>query len=364
VANTVAANKGKTAPAKSAPAIPFIRAAHKLTYPGQAFTSAALAADPQEFGPFDDPSGGFLRSILLHLKATGGDNGMATVAAAADAPWSAIRSVEHSDVNGRALIYPNISGYDLYLINRYGSYLFGCLPEKYDTFTDVDANGDFEFMLRVPVEIDATDGYGSLPNLSSSDPYRLNITIAKLADIYGTPGDTPPAVAFKQYHENWSLPAEKDYAGNPQTVQPPDMNTTQNWSKTVVPVVQGANTIALKRTGNLLRNLICIFRATGGARTDGDYPDDLTITWDRYQLKKESVAVRRTTMNDVFGTEVAAPAGVYVYPFTEDGSCPGAEKRNLWIPTLQPTEILFDGTFGAAGTLEIITNDVSPVGGR
>jgi hypothetical protein len=335
-----------------------------LTYPGTAFSSAVLGADTQEFGPFDDPSGGFLRSILLHIVASGGAKGTATVAAAADAPWSVIRSIEHSDVNGRALIYPNINGYDLYLINKYGSYLFGCLPEKYDDFADVDVDGNFTVLLRVPVEIDASDGYGSLPNLSSSDPYRLSLTVAKAADVYGTAPGTTPALSVKQFHENWSLPAEKDYAGDAQAVHPPDMNTTQNWSKTVVPVTSGANTIPLKRTGNLLRTIICVFRGSDGARADGDYPDDLTITWDRYQLKKENTVVRRTTMNDVFGTETAAPAGVYVYPFTEDGSCPGAEKRNLWIPTLQPTEIIFDGTFGAAGTLEILTNDVSPVGGR
>jgi hypothetical protein len=59
------------------------------------------------------------------------------------------------------------------------------------------------------------------------------------------------------------------------------------------------------------------------------------------------------------------PDGVLVYAYTEDGGSPAAEKRNLWIPTLQPTELRFEFTAAAglaAGTLEVLTNDVAATG--
>jgi hypothetical protein len=106
-------------------------------------------------------------------------------------------------------------------------------------------------------------------------------------------------------------------------------------------------------------------RDASNVRSASIYPDDLTITWDRYQLFKESKAVRRVKMAENAGQYgFALPTGVYHYGFHEDGSAPGNEKRNLWLPTLQPTSIMFEGTFGAAGTLEIMTNDVAATSGR
>lgn len=355
--------QSKKVAASSGPKIPFVRAAHKLTQPAFQFTSAALGASAQDFGPFDIPSGGFLRSILLEVTASGGV--ASTGALAADAPWSVLRSIELADVNGQALIYPNMKGYDLMLVNRFGAYRFSGDPNVVPdaALTSVVA---FKFYLRVPVEIDATDGYGALPNLNAAEPYRMRIAIAPKGDVYGTDPGTLPVVTVKAWSEDWSLPAAADGLGNPQETTPPDMNTTQYWSKFIAQVSAGQQTIRLTRTGNLLRNIIAIARNSSGARVGTDYPDDLTITWDRYQLYKESRAVRRLKMVENTGYQgTALPDGVFVYQYTEDGSAPGNEKRNLWIPTMQPTRIDLEGTFGAtAASLEIITNDVAASGGR
>jgi hypothetical protein len=331
-----------------------------------------MGAAAQDYGPFDVPSGGYLRRIMLEVSALAGTNGAAALAYTNDAPWSALRSIELADVNGRPIIYPNLTGYDLYLANKYGGYRYWSEPEDqpgyYLEAAGAGSDGEFSFVLSLPIEIDATDGYGALPNLNAAEPYRTRFAVAPSASVYSTPPDTTISpVTVRQWVDNWSLPAGKDAAGNGQNVSPPDMNTTQNWSKSVFPIVAGANTIKLQRMGNLIRNLILVYRetATGNRSlyTSGNYPNDLTITWDRYQLIKEPAVIRRARMNEDFGN-IVHPDGVFVYHFTEDGSVPGNEKRNLWIPTLQPTEILFEGTFGAAGTLEVITNDVMPHAGR
>jgi hypothetical protein len=357
-----ATGKAHGKPQAAGPRVPFVRAAHKLRQPAFQFTSAALGADVQDFGPFDVPSGGFLRSIILEVTCSGGTAGSGVLKA--DAPWSILRSIELADVNGQALVYPNTTGYRLYLHNRFGAFRYGGLPDHAPdaALTSVVAG---KFFLRIPVEIDATDGYGSLPNLNAAEPYRVRLSIAPKSDVYSTDPTTCPVVTVKAYAEDWSLPGEVDGMGNPQEIQPPDMNTTQYLSTSIHTITSGQNTIRLTRTGNLIRGITCIVRDSSGGRVTANYPDDMTITWDRYQLYKESRSVRRLEMAENGGHYgYALPAGVFHYGYSEDGSCPGNEKRNLWLPTLQPTSITFEGTFGGAGTLEIMTNDVAAHSGR
>jgi len=356
----------KTVTNKAVASIPFIRAAHKLRQPAFQFSTAGvLGATVQDFGPFDIPSGGFLRSILLEVSGAGGVAGAGVLAG--DAPWNIIKSVELADVNGQAMVYPNTDGYKLMVHNRFGGFRYAGIPDLAPDAAIASVTAPV-FYLRIPVEIDSTDGYGSLPNLNAAEPYRVRISLNTAANVFSTAPTTAPAVTVKAWAEDWSLPAAVDGMGNPQETTPPDMNTTQYLSTFIKPINQGQNTIQFTRTGNLLRGFTCIARTAAGVRDTAGYPDDMTITWDRYQLFKESKAVRRLIMAENAGQYgYPLPVGVFHYGFTEDGAAPGNEKRNLWLPTLQPTSIIFEGTFGASlagGTLEIMTNDVAASGGR
>jgi hypothetical protein len=55
--------------------------------------------------------------------------------------------------------------------------------------------------------------------------------------------------------------------------------------------------------------------------------------------------------------------GVFVYDFMHefDGML-GRENRDLWLPTLGSTRLELQGSFGAAGTLTVLTNDVAIAG--
>jgi hypothetical protein len=117
--------------------------------------------------------------------------------------------------------------------------------------------------------------------------------------------------------------------------------------------------------GNLLRNIILTFRTAAGVRF-GVLPVDMRMTWDRYQLFNEDAIIRQMIMAENLGHYgFANPAGVLAYQFTEDGGAPANEKRNLWVPTMQPTEIRLSFTAAAGlagGTLEVLTNDVAAAG--
>lgn len=346
----------------SGPVIPFVRAAHKLRQPAFQYNTAVLGAAIQNFGPNDIPSGGFLRSIILALQGFGGVAGGGALAA--DAPWNILSSVELADVNGQALVYGNLNGYDLYLANRFGSYLYGGIPD-YVADANIIAIDNPAIFLRIPVEIDHTDGYGSLPNLNAAEPYRVRLGFNTVGNVWAAPPGVAPAIGVRAFSEDWSLPAEVDGNGNKQATTPPNMNTTQYWSKTILPLVAGANDLRLTRMGNLLRNIILTFRTAAGARF-GVLPVDMRLTWDRYQLFNEDAIIRRMIMGEVAGQYgYALPMGVLAYSFTEDGGAPSAEKRNLWVPTMQPTELRFSFTAAgglAGGTLEVLTNDVAAAG--
>lgn len=349
--------------AKNVPKIPFVRAAHKLRQPAFQYNTAVLGTAIQNFGPNDIPSGGFLRSIILAIQGFGGIAGGGVLAA--DAPWNILNSVELSDVSGQALVYGNLNGYDLYLANRYGGYLHGGIPD-YVPAANLVAVDNPAIFLRIPVEIDHTDGYGSLPNLNAAEPYRVRLGFNTAANVWAVAPDVAPAFAVRAFSEDWSLPSEVDGNGNPQSTTPPNMNTTQYWSKTILPLVAGANDLRLTRMGNLLRNIILIFRTAAGARFAAPLPVDMRMTWDRYQLFNEDAIIRQMIMAENCGHYgFANPDGVLAYQFTEDGGAPANEKRNLWVPTMQPTEIRISFTAAAGlagGTLEVLTNDVAAAG--
>lgn len=342
--------------------VPFVRAAHEHVEPSfdVSFTPTTSS---QALGPFDVPAYGFLRHMWLLVTTSGGVAGSAALAA--DAPWSCLDEVTLLDING-APIYGPTTGYELMLANMFGGYAWAPNP-----FVTPDANTTgvitFQFALRIPVEIDSWDGYGSLPNQNAAASYKVRLVGGTLANIYSdTTGLTAPAIRVRGYLEAWSQPSDRDLLGNPQEMLPPGSGTTQFWSKYVKTVASGSNTIVLPRVGNLIRTLIMIQRNNSAVRTTTDYPSTPQIRWDARQLINEERTYRRNVMYERYGVIAANfPAGVFVYDFTHDqDGHSGNENRHLWLPTVQATRLELEGSFANAGTLTILTNDVAPAGGR
>lgn len=360
--------KGASA-TKSRPVVPFTRASREVSEPfiDDTTSAASFDAGPTNVGPFDVPARGYLRGIRLLVTAAGGSGGSAT--SAADGPWSVISSISFTDVNGTPLVGP-FTGYDLMLVNKWGGYSFDGDPQRGPAFTDVDANGGFEFYLYVPIEIVSRDALGALPNQNASSTYKVNITIADSSSVYAVdPATTFPTVRIKAWAETWSAPADTDPAGNPQATRPPALGTTQFWSKATLNVASGDNTIKLPRVGNFIRHLILVFRDTSAVRDGTNFGDPVSLFIDGREYRNDGLVIRRAIMAEQYGYDLAAIAtadddeSVAVYSFSHDfDGKPGGELRDLWLPTLQSSRLEVRGNFGAAGTLQVITNDVAPVG--
>lgn len=356
--------KTSDAPASGDPATvaqnSFPRAARENRRP-MADDTHTISASSVAAGPYDVPPFGFLRHLVLIVTMSGAAKGSATVAMHADGPWSCLQNLQLIDVNGAPLVGP-MSGYDLYLANKYGAYVANSDPALAPSYSAPDVNGNFVFKLRVPVEISARDALGALPNMTASSTYKLQYMTGTSAQIYSTPPDTLGTLRVEATLESWTQPPPADFAGVANKREPIAVGTTQFWTKHSVAVNSGSNRIQVKRVGNLLRTLVLVWRTTGGARQSVNWPDPLIVEYDGRNEDQAQPEHLADQVYERYG--FAHSLGNFVYDFHHDlDGRPGFELRNGYLPTTQATDLELIGTFGGAGSLDILVNDVAPAGG-
>lgn len=345
---------------------PFVRASteHVETFADDSRVMSSTGGTA--VGPLDVISFGFLRHVAVRVEATGGAGGANTVAGHEDSPWRALQDVSLMDVNSYPIVGP-MDGYDLYLANLFGAYSFMTNYADAPTFGAVaagaGASGNFSFFFRFPVEITGRDALGALENQNAATAYKTAFTVAASTRVYTTaPATTLPTVRVRQAIESWTLPPPADLRGVPNVQTPPNLGTTQFWSKQVYNVNAGDQTISLKRVGNLIRTLILIFRRTDtGLRSTVDMPDPLSIEWNGKVLIRQWRDHLRQLTWERFG--IVPPTGVLVLDFTHDLDYrAGNEMHDLYLPTTEATRLELRGNWGAAGSLTVLTNDVAPTG--
>lgn len=337
---------------------PFTRAAKKHREPFEDF-SAVIGSSGTVRSNVDVPAFGFARHLVILVTASGGTASGTNAVAQEDAPVSVLSNLSLTDVNGAPIVGP-MDGFDLYLANLYGGYNFQTNPAVMPSWTNTDAGGNFRFKLRVPIELTAHDGLGALPNTNSGSTYKLSYTIAPASAVYSTaPGGTQPTIRVQAWIEAWTQPPAYDFQGIPNATTPPAVGTTQFWSKSVFNVASGENRLRVTRMGNLLRSMILINRTTAPARSTTNFPDPFRIEWDSRIYDN----VGRTLLQDQINEDngLTPLTGVFLYQWTNDNNLKaGNESRDLYIPTTQGTKFELVGSFGAAGTLTVLVNDVAP----
>lgn len=344
---------------------PFTRGALKHREPFLD-VSATATANGSAITSQDVPSFGYLRGIWIMVNATGGTGSAAVVKE--DAPWSAISNIVLSDVNGAQIVGP-VDGYDLFLINLVGGYL-GADPRLTAAYAAVGTDGNFKFLLWLPVEISERDALGAMANQNAASSYKFSCAYGITTNIYSTNPTGIPAVRVRLWLDAWSQPTPTDLQGNPQAEVPPAFGTTQFWTRAQFNLNSGDQTVRLTRMGNVIRALIFVFRTTTPARSTTNFPDPA-----RLQLEGRIVENIGRDLWRFLGYEQSImtiaegdatnpfPTGVIAYNFDTDlAGKAGNEMRDLWLPTSQATRLELVGNFGAAGTLTVITNDVAPAG--
>lgn len=329
---------------------PFTKASRRKVEPFYDHTTS-LGASAKVLQQVDVPATGYLRHVVLDVEVSG-TTGATYVD---DAPWSIFDQVQLTDVNGQPIVI--LDGYDLFLANLLGGYAFYGDPRDNPNYSSTGTG--FRFQLRIPVEIVQRNALGALANMNAAMTYKVKLTLAPENEVYATNG-TGNSVRIRGYVESWANPPATDLRGVPNTVTPPALGTTQNWSEYVAPVTVGNNTIRLPRVGNTIRNLIFVFRDATGARTNTGLPGEIAKFIDGNQWTRNSLAYERQRMGELWGFGAAdLPAGVWVVPLTDDfDAAPGEEIGDYWLTTTGATRLEVQGQFTAAGSLTVVTNDI------
>lgn len=337
---------------------PFTQASWEHVEPANIDVSTVMSANTAQLGPFSLPAMGYLRSALILVECTGGTGSAALYRA--DAPWTALQTVQLTDLNGAPLVL--VTGYQLFLVNKYGGYQFSSDPTVMPEYIAPTTAGNFSFMVRVPVEIGRRDALGALPNQNASAQYQISIVQAAQTDTYSTNPTAAATQRVRVWAETWAPPANVGPDGSPQAIQPPAEGTVQFWSRYTFPINSGSNVVQFRRVGNLIRNIILVFRdtSTPSVRSSTVRPDPMRLYWDGKTVFNAAQSVYARWTRERF--DLSPDTGITVLDLCHDfdGHPGGGEMRDLYYRTAQSTRLEIDGTFGAAGTVEVLINDIAP----
>lgn len=354
---------------------PFVagtRTVDKSTYD----ETKALNASTQDLRTYECDPNGFLGGAYILVEATAGTS-TAALTINAGAPFIVIDTITFNDTNNKPIVGP-MSGYDLYVANKYGGYAF-CDDAKespvYVTPVTASGNGsgNFTFVLRLPVEIVHRDALGALPNKSSSATFDISMRLSALTTVLGA-GQTGLTVRVRIQQYGWMDPNSADLKGNPVNQNPPGVQTTQYWAKQTYTMASGAFNQRLQGIDSLVRNLIFILEDDGvrGTQSDSDFADPFTLQYETSLPVQRIKAIWRHMIGESFGYKNAVETaggrdyGVYPLWYNQDFSAkPGWETRLGYLPVTSATTLNISGSWGSSGTkvLTVLVNKVVPANG-
>ena len=279
------------------------------------------------------PVSGYARRFRVKLAATGG-TGTATVAATADAPFSAVQQVMLTDPQGNNII--NLPGWEAFKLVPIISGGFGLWkyadpanqPSYSAVATGADASGNFNFQSWLPLEFSEAIGVLGMDNASVLP--SLQFTMAGASAVYSTAPTTLPSL---------SLEVDVDYYSNPDNaaILPPGLGSSRQFRLlTLTPNATNGSASMLtmpKFGGGYLDSLTFIARdPSTGDRTDAAWPARLQLTVDGYVVFNATIDQLIADMYNAYqfpstadpyynsGTESvgARPKGVLTIPFKND----------------------------------------------
>jgi hypothetical protein len=360
-----------TAPAPAAPAVPSLRftAGALNRVEGPHYDSTLTPGTTAQVYPLMEiPTGGWEREIYLAVSCTTASNS-ATVAFQADGPWTALQEITFRDARGNTVIGP-LTGYDLYLANKWFGYQFGTDAALGPSYTATagagGTGGSFSFILPIPLELIGRDAIGALANGASNTALRVNLTLAPSASIYSTAPTTLAGVRVRAFHSAWQQPDNMSPAGMAYAQQPIGAGTFHQVTKTNYAYVASENRIALLRKGNPIRSMAFVFRNASAARVStatilGLNP--FQLFYEGSDLISASEDLIRTFMwrTNINGSTIDTGVLVLDWASDFDGKV-GGELREQWLRTQPGSRLEVRFTSSAAGNVDVITDEVVPAG--
>lgn len=338
--------------------------------PQRRFANAQSAsnANATSMQPIPLPATGFVRRISVFFECDVTGTTLAKVAG--DAPFNLISGISLTDATGQSIIQ-TISGYNLYLVNKY-------IPGSMDNapFTDPRMGTEYsyavsatsatiKFRLDLDLEQDKDTAYGCIPNLDANASLQLRIDLAPISVAVG--GTVTASNVSARIEQHYWAPVSSTTGGVPNMTVPAgfgDYVETRYENQTVSG--NSENTVAATNRGGLIRAVLLVSRANG-VRKDFKPKSNVGLVYDNnavdegISIESHKDSIRRSTgyvgpehkldystaLNGLPGLD----QGVLVYDFASQGG-----ERDTWLSTRVGTLLQFKVTPDSDATqLEIIT---------
>ena len=358
----------------AAPSLPFPIGSRRMSR--FSFTTGVVnmaAAAPVPISMIQVPAVGYLAHLNLEVTIATTSTGLTFNA---DAPFNALAMVEFKTAAGNDIIVP-ITGYQLYLANKYGCQFSGApfsdakASRQYTAVTGT--NGSAHFFLQIPLEIDSRTALAAVPALASNRSYQVQITLAAISTVFGGTVSAG-TVSINGTAHYWSEPPATTQNGISQATAPDALGTLSQWQVEQPPLTPGDKYIKSNNTGNVLRTLIFTLRNSSGARIDTNgWPGVSEVYLDNEPMFYLTQNEWEDLMVKWYGFDATAKdaakgldTGVYAIPFfalASNDQANDQQPRNQYLPTLDASQLQIRGTAwgSAVSTLEIITHSVIPI---
>jgi len=362
---------------KAAPVMPrsFVAGSRKNDKVDFDSGNVLLTTAEQRLNAYQIAPSGYLRGLFLTVENVAVNTTATTVAYQEDGPFNVLSVVRFLDTNSRPFI-GTLTGFDVYLLNKYGGYRFQGDTKMSATYSATSGTattaGTFAFVLYLPLEIVARNALGSQLNKSGAAQFSVELFAASTTTVFSTAPATSSTLRVRSTLASWLDPESTDARGNPVEQNPPFLNTTQRWEKQAGIVISaGDRTQRLQGIDGLVRMLIFIARRSASTRANGeaDWPDPFSLKYEEsFLLQSRIRLLYRWLIGTTYGYSAANDAaggrdsGVFpIWEFFQDFTDkPGGELTRGYLPMSSASNLEFQGTWGNAVSLDLLVNKVVP----
>lgn len=333
-----------------------------------------LSTVEQRLNAYQISPSGYLRGVWLLAENTAVNTTVTTVAYQENAPFNVLSSVRFLDTNSQPIL-GTLTGYDVYVLNKYGGYTFQGDAEASATYSATSGTatsaGTFAFVLFLPLEIVQRNSVGSQLNKSGAAQFSLEMFVAGTGTVFSTAPATSSNLRVRATLSSWLDPEATDTNGRPVMQDPPLINTTQYWHKQNYVINSGSQFTRLQGIDGLVRMLIFIAYRSASTRANGesDWPDPFSFKYEESYLMQSRIRLLyRHWIALHYGYDAAADAskgrdnGVYpVWEFIQDWNPkPGGELTRGYLPMSSASNLEIQGSWSNAVSLDVLVNKVIP----